>query len=91
MSRALHPKPDVERTDFMSQKLTVAQHQRRWKRWTAGLFIIAALAIAVIAVARRDLIDPHPWGYVALAAGVTSALAGLAFAFAMAAIESRGD
>lgn len=75
----------------MARRLTVAQHHRRWGMWTAGVFFVAAVAIAVLAFAREDMIDPHPWGYIALGVAVFSALAGSIFAFAMAAIESRGD
>ncbi len=75
----------------MSEKLTVTQHKRRWKMWTAGLFGVAALAMIVIAFARDEQMDPTLWGYIALAVGVSAALAGVAFAFAMAAIETRGD
>ncbi|VXB63856.1 hypothetical protein [Aeromicrobium sp. 9AM] len=76
----------------MTPKLTVAQHRRRFRMTTGVVLVIGVLGVATIALARNETIDLHPWGiYVALAAAVFSALAGLAFAFTMAAIESRGD
>jgi len=59
---------------------------------TTAVVCIGVLGIAAIALARYDRIELSPWGhYVALAMAVFSALAGMAFAFARAAIESRGD
>jgi hypothetical protein len=76
----------------MSERLTVAQHRRRWRVSTATVLTIGLLGVALIALARYDRIDLSPWGhYVALAMAVFSALAGMAFAFARGAIESRGD
>jgi formate hydrogenlyase subunit 3/multisubunit Na+/H+ antiporter MnhD subunit len=76
----------------MSPRLTVAQHRRRWRMSTAAVLVIGVSGIAAIAFARYDKIDLSPWGhYIALAMAVFSALAGLAFAFTRAAIESRGD
>ncbi len=76
----------------MTEKLTVAQHRRRFRMSTGAVLVIGVLGVATIALARNETIDLHPWGmYVALAAAVFSALTGLAFAFTMAAIESRGD
>jgi hypothetical protein len=59
--------------------------------WTAGVLFVGAVTTAVMAFARVGWIDPEPWGYIALMLAVFSALAGLFLAFAMAAIESRGD
>ena len=76
----------------MSKRLSVAQHRRRWRMSTTAVVFIGVLGIAAIALARYDRIELSPWGhYVALAMAVFSALAGMAFAFARAAIESRGD
>lgn len=76
----------------MSERLSVAQHRRRWGMWTATVVCIGVLGIAAIALARYDRIELTPWGhYIALAMAVFSALTGMALAFAMAAIESRGD
>lgn len=76
----------------MSKRLSVAQHRRRWRMSTTAVVSIGVLGIAAIALARYDRIELSPWGrYVALAMAVFSALAGMAFAFARAAIESRGD
>lgn len=75
----------------MGKRLTVAQHRRRWGMWTAVVVFIAAGATAVVAFAKADLIDPRPWGYLALIVAVFAALTAMALAFAMAVIESRGD
>lgn len=76
----------------MSPRLTVAEHRRRWRISTAAILLIGVSGIAAIALARHDKIELSPWGhYAALAMAVFSALAGLAFAFTRAAIESRGD
>lgn len=76
----------------MSQQLTVAEHRRRWRMSTAAVLIIGVAGIAAIALARYDKVDLSLWGhYIALAMAVFSALAGLAFTFTRAAIESRGD
>ena len=76
----------------MSKRLTVAKHRRRWRMSTAAILVIGVSGIAAIALARHDKIDLSLWGhYIALAMAVFSALAGLAFAFVRAAIESRGD
>ena len=75
----------------MGKRLTVAQHHRRWAMWTAGVVFTCAVATAVVAFARVGGIEPEPWGYIAFMVAVLSALAGMISAFAMAAIESRGD
>lgn len=75
----------------MGKRLTVAQHHRRWGMWTSGVVFLAAAATTVAAFAKVGLIDPEPWGYIAFMVAVLSAVAGMFFAYAMAAIESRGD
>lgn len=75
----------------MSKTLKVAQHRRRWGMWTAAVVLAAIAGMTVMALAKNGHVDPTPWGYIALMVAVLSALAGLALAYAMAAIESRGD
>lgn len=58
--------------------------------YTAGVVFIAASAATVIAFARADKVDAEPWGYVAVAVAILSALTGLLLAFAQAAFESQG-
>jgi hypothetical protein len=75
----------------VGKRLTVAQHHRRWAIWTAAVVCLGATATAIVAFARVGRIDPAPWGYIAFMVAVLSALACMFFAYAMAAIESRGD
>ncbi len=75
----------------MSTRLNVAQHRRRFGASTAAIVLTGVGGMTVIALAKSKQIDPHPWGYLGLAVAVFSALGGLALAFGMAAIESRGD
>ena len=75
----------------MGKRVTIAQHQRRWGIWTSAVVFLGAFATGVVAFARSGGIDPEPWGYIAFIVAVLSALACMFFAFAMAAIESRGD
>lgn len=75
----------------MSGRLDVAQHRRRFGASTAAVVLTAVVGMTAIALAKDGQIDPHPWGYLGLAVGAFSALTGLALAYAMAAIESRGD
>ena len=75
----------------MSTRLNVAQHRRRFGASTAAVVLTGVVGMTAIALAKDGKIDPHPWGYLGLAVGVFAALSGLALAYAMAAIESRGD
>jgi peptidoglycan/LPS O-acetylase OafA/YrhL len=75
----------------MGKRLTVAQHHRRWAIWTSAVICLGAFATGVVAFALSGTIDPEPWGYIAFMVAVLSALACMFFAYAMAAIESRGD
>jgi hypothetical protein len=75
----------------VGKRLTVAEHHRRWAIWTAAVVFLGATATTVVAFARVGKIDPAPWGYIALMVAVLSALTGMIFAYAMSAIESRGD
>lgn len=70
--------------------VTLHEHHRRWGMYTAGVVFIAASAATVIAFARADKVDAEPWGYVAVAVAILSALTGLLLAFAQAAFESQG-
>ncbi|KAA1399548.1 hypothetical protein [Aeromicrobium ginsengisoli] len=72
------------------RKLTLHEHHRRWGIYTALVVFIAAGAAIIIAIARDGEIDREPWGYVAVAVAILSAVAGLVLAFAQAAYESQG-
>lgn len=58
--------------------------------WTALLVFVAAGSATIVAFARADEVDREPWGYVALAIAILSAVTGLLLAFAQAAFESYG-
>jgi uncharacterized membrane protein (DUF4010 family) len=58
--------------------------------YTALVVSIAASAAIVIAIARDGEISREPWGYVAVAVAILSAVTGLLLAFAQAAFESYG-
>ena len=75
---------------MVRRKLTLHEHHRRWGMYTALVVFVAAGAAIVIAVARDGEISREPWGYVAVAVAILSALAGLVLAFAQAAYESQG-
>jgi peptidoglycan/LPS O-acetylase OafA/YrhL len=71
------------------RKVTLHEHHRRWGMWTALVLFIAAGSATVVAFARADEVDREPWGYIALAVAILTALAGLLLAFAQAAFESQ--
>jgi hypothetical protein len=73
------------------RKITIHEHHRRWGMWTALVVFIAAGSATVIAFARDGEVDREPWGYVAVAVAILSALAGLLLAFAQAVYESQGN
>lgn len=58
--------------------------------YTALVVFIAAGAGIVIAFARDGEISREPWGYVAVAVAILSAVTGLLLAFAQAVFESQG-
>lgn len=58
--------------------------------WTALLLFVAAGAAILIGLARGGDIDREPWGYVAVAVAILSAVTGLLLAVAQAAFESQG-
>jgi hypothetical protein len=70
--------------------VTLHEHHRRWAMWTALLVFVAAGSATIVAFARADEVDREPWGYVALAIAILSAVTGLLLAFAQAAFESYG-
>ena len=72
------------------RNLTLHDHHRRWGMYTALVVFIAAGAAIVIGIARNGEIDREPWGYVAVAVAILSAVTGLLLAFAQAAFESQG-
>jgi uncharacterized membrane protein YhiD involved in acid resistance len=73
------------------RKLTLHEHHRHWGMWTALVVFIAAGSATIVAFARSGDIDREPWGYVAIAVAILSALAGLLLAFAQAVYESQGE
>lgn len=72
------------------RNITLHEHHRRWGMYTALVVFIAAGAAIVIGIARDGAIDREPWGYVAVAVAILSAVTGLLLAFAQAAFESQG-
>ena len=58
--------------------------------YTALIVFIAAGAAIVIAIVRNGELNREPWGYVAVAVAILSAVTGLVLAFAQAAYESQG-
>ena len=70
--------------------ITLHEHHRRWGMYTALVVFIAAGAAILIGLARGGDIDREPWGYVAVAVAILSAVTGLLLAFAQAAFESQG-
>jgi hypothetical protein len=72
------------------RNITLHEHHRRWGMYTALVVFIAAGAAIVIGIARNGEIDREPWGYVAVAVAILSAVTGLLLAFAQAAFESQG-
>ena len=72
------------------RNITLHEHHRRWGMYTALVVFIAAGAAILIGLARGGDIDREPWGYVAVAVAILSAVTGLLLAFAQAAFESQG-
>ncbi|MCW2770015.1 MAG: hypothetical protein JWR27_1448 [Aeromicrobium sp.] len=66
--------------------LIIADHHRRWGIIAASLACVTTVGIAGIAFARTGEINREPWGYVALAFAVLSALGGFFLAFTMAVL-----
>jgi len=58
--------------------------------WTALLVFVVVGAGILIGLARGGSIDREPWGYVAVAVAILSAVTGLLLAVAQAAFESQG-